>query len=72
MTYSWREFRDDEWWRKIPAWKDVDYETFIDHKWQEKNAITNHKKLLKTIQDLVSQDFLEDAKNGFLKAPMAI
>ena len=72
MTYPWRHFRDDEWWRQIPAWKDVDYKTFIDHKWQEKNAITNHKKLLKTIQDLVSQDFLEDAKNGFLKAPMAI
>ena len=72
MTYPWRHFRDDEWWRQIPAWKDVDYKTFIDHKWQEKNAITNHKKLLKTIQDLVSQDFLEDAKDGFLRAPMAI
>ena len=72
MDFPWRHFRNDEWWKQIPAWKDVDYKTFIDHKWQEKNAITNHKKLLKTIQDLVSQDFLEDAKNGFLKAPMAI
>ena len=61
MDFSWRHFRDDEWWRQIPAWKDVDYETFIDHKWQEKNVITNHRNLLHTISDLVSTDFLEDA-----------
>jgi len=64
-------FRNDEFWRKIPLWADVDYKTFIDHRWQEKNAITNHKKLLNTIQDLVSTDFLEDAKEGLLRAPMA-
>lgn len=64
-------FRNDEFWRKIPLWADVDYKTFIDHRWQEKNAITNHKKLLNTIQDLVSTDFLEDAKEGFQRAPMA-
>ena len=63
-------FRADEFWKVIPVWKDVDYETFIDHRWQEKNAITNHKKLLATIQDLVTNDFLEDAKEGFRKAPM--
>ena len=64
-------FRNDEFWRKIPLWADVDCKTFIDHRWQEKNAITNHKKLLNTIQDLVSTDFLEDAKEGFQRAPMA-
>ena len=72
MTYSWRHFRDDEWWRNIPLWKDVDYETFIDHKWQEKNAITSHKKLINTIQDIVASDFLEDAEQGFRKAPMTV
>jgi len=64
-------FRKGEFWRIIPAWKDVSYSTFVDHTWQEKNAITNHKKLLTTIQDLVSDEFLEDAKRGFLRAPMA-
>ena len=63
-------FREDEFWRSIPIWKDVDYQTFFYHKWQEKNVITNHKKLLKTIEDLVSDEFLEDAKAGFKKAPM--
>ena len=70
MDRAWRIFRSDEFWRAIPIWKDVDYKTFIDHKWQEKNAITNHKKLLRTIKDIVDPEFLEDAKQGFLKAPM--
>ena len=70
MDFSWRHFREDEFWKDIPAWENIDYNTFNDHVWQEKNAITNHKKLLSTIQDLVSEEFLEDAKEGFLKAPM--
>ena len=70
MGFSWRHFRKDEFWRSIPLWEDISHEVFIDHNWQEKNAITNHKKLLQTIQGLVSQEFLEDAKDGFLKAPM--
>ena len=71
MKHKTEEFRSDMFWKAIPAWKDVDYKTFINHLWQEKNAITSHKKLLKTIQDLVDPDFLEDAREGFLKAPMA-
>ena len=63
-------YRDDDFWRLIPAWKDVDCKTFLDHNWQEKNAITNHRKLLETIQSLVSEDFLADAKMGFKRAPM--
>jgi len=70
MDLSWQKFRDDEFWREIPLWRDVDYQTFLDHKWQEKNAITTHKKLLKTISDLVDAEFLEDARMGFQKAPM--
>jgi lysine 2,3-aminomutase len=63
-------YREDEFWKSIPLWSGVDYNTFLDHRWQEKNVITTHKKLLKTIQDLVSADFLEDAKEGFKRAPM--
>ena len=70
MAFQWRHFRDDEFWRHIPVWKDVEYDTFIDHKWQEKNVITNHRTLLHTISDLVCDDFLEDALEGFARAPM--
>ena len=70
MERSWRQFRDDSFWQHIQIWKDVSYETFIDHKWQEKNVITNHRTLLNTISDLVSEEFLRDAQDGFSKAPM--
>ena len=70
MDLSWQKFRNDEFWRDIPLWSDVGYQTFMDYKWQEKNAITTHKKLLKTIADLTSGEFLEDAKMGFQRAPM--
>ena len=67
---NFKVFKNDEFWKNIPIWESIDYKTFMDHKWQEKNAITNHKKLLKTIQDLVDDEFLEDAAAGFKKAPM--
>ena len=66
----WDNFASDEFWKNIPLWENIDYETFMDHTWQEKNAITSHKKLLKTIRDLVDDRFLEDAKAGFSRAPM--
>ena len=72
MKNNLPQFREDAFWTAMPMWKDVDYKTFIDHRWQEKNAITSHKKLLTSIQSLVSPQFLEDAQKGFLKAPMAV
>lgn len=71
-TISWRNLRRDAFWQRIPAWKDVDEATFLDHKWQEKNAITSPAKLVKTVRDLVSSDFIEDVEAGFAAAPMAV
>ena len=68
----WRELRRDEFWQKIPAWKDVDYETFISTKWQERNAITNSKKLIQAVQDIASPEFIKDIEEGFGAAPMAV
>ncbi len=72
MDFKWRHFRKDEFWKVIPAWNEVDYDTFINHKWQEKNAIPNHKRLFKAIQGVATPEFLEDARQGFLEVPMAI
>ncbi len=71
-TISWRNLRRDAFWQRIPAWKDVDEATFLDHKWQEKNAITSPAKLVKTVRDLVSSDFIEDVEAGFAAATMAV
>ncbi len=61
-----------EFWRRIPAYKDVDEETFLNHIWQGKNSITTPDKLLETIQELAPAQFIEDARLGFAKAPMAV
>ncbi len=67
-----RDFRRDEYWRKIPAWRDVDHEQFASYDWQEKNAITSPKKLVQSVQDLVSAEFIQDIEAGFAIAPMAV
>ncbi|MCC6620883.1 MAG: KamA family radical SAM protein [Deltaproteobacteria bacterium] len=71
-TLVHRNFRRDEYWRKIPAWKDVDHETFADYDWQEKHAITSPKKLVATVRELVSEAFVKDVEGGFAVAPMAV
>jgi lysine 2,3-aminomutase len=67
-----RDVRRDEFWRIIPAWKDVDHETFASYDWQEKNAITSSKKLVQSVQALVSPEFIADVEAGFAMAPMAV
>ena len=57
---EWRNLRRDAFWQRIPAWKEVDKETFLSHKWQEKNAATNIKKLLKSVDSIVSEEFVKD------------
>ena len=71
-SITWRNLRRDAFWQKIPAWEDVDEATFLSCKWQEKNAITSPKKLVKNVRDLVSSDFIEDVEAGFAAAPMAV
>ncbi|MFT4703768.1 MAG: lysine 2,3-aminomutase [Bradymonadia bacterium] len=72
MTLRHRVLKSGEWWRKIPAWADVDEETFLDSKWQSKNSITNMKRLMKTIEGVASAEFVADVAEGLRRAPMAI
>lgn len=69
---EWRNLRRDPFWQKIPAWKEIEKETFLSHKWQEKNAATNIKKLLKAVDGIVSDEFIKDLESGFGAAPMAV
>jgi lysine 2,3-aminomutase len=67
-----QSFRAGEWWRAIPAYKDVDEATFVDYKWQAKKSVTKPEKLLAAIQELAPEDFIEDVRAGFAAAPMAV
>jgi lysine 2,3-aminomutase len=61
-----------EFWKKIPAYSNVDESVFIDHNWQAKNSIIKPSKLLESLQDLVTSEFLKDVEDGFRRAPMSI
>ena len=71
-TLFHRQLLDGAFWQKIPAYRNVDEATFLDHQWQAKHSITNPAKLLSTVQDLVPQSFYDDVTTGFHHAPMSI
>jgi lysine 2,3-aminomutase len=67
-----RNLLEGEFWRKIPAYENVDLETFMDWKWQAKHSVHKVSKLLAQLQDLVPQSFYDDVREGFARAPMAV
>jgi lysine 2,3-aminomutase len=71
-TLAHRRLLEGDWWRRIPAYRDVDEATFLDHRWQMKSSITKVPKLLEALEGLVSSSFIEDAAEGFRMAPMAV
>jgi lysine 2,3-aminomutase len=71
-TLHHRHLLDGAFWQRIPAYRQVDEATFLDHTWQAKNTITNPQKLLQAVQDLVPPSFYDDVTQGFHQAPMSI
>ncbi|MEC7522297.1 MAG: KamA family radical SAM protein [Myxococcota bacterium] len=71
-TLAHRDLLEGDFWRRIPAYADVDEATFLDHRWQMKKSITKVDKLLAALEKLASPTFLDDATEGFARAPMAV
>ena len=71
-AFEHMQFRQGEFWRTIPAYKDVDETTFLDHLWQYKHSVKTPDELMATIQGLVAPEFFEDVRQGFHLAPMAV
>lgn len=61
-----------EFWRRIPAYRDVTEAQFLDHKWQAKHSITKPKKLLEALAGVVNEAFVEDVARGFARSPMSV
>jgi lysine 2,3-aminomutase len=61
-----------DWWRSIPAYADVDEATFLDHRWQSRQSVTNMKRLLEVMAPLVPASFTADVELGLKLAPMSI
>ena len=71
-TLVHRQLLGGDFWRKIPAYRDIDEATFLDHKWQSKHTIIKPDRLLDVVQELVTPGFITDAREGFHRAPMAL
>ena len=69
-TLAHRQLREGPFWQQDPGLRRGRRGEFLDHKWQAKNSITNSAKLLAAIQELVSEEFIEDVERGFRGAPM--
>lgn len=67
-----RELLGGEFWRKIPAYRDIDEATFLDHRWQAKNTITRPDKLLEAVRELATAEFIADVRDGFHRSPMSL
>ncbi|MHB8139973.1 MAG: KamA family radical SAM protein [Vulcanimicrobiaceae bacterium] len=67
-----RNLKQGEFWREIPAYRDVDEATFLDHLWQQRHSVKTPEELLATIEGLASPEFIDDVKAGFHHAPMAV
>ncbi|MEB3187966.1 MAG: KamA family radical SAM protein [bacterium] len=71
-AFAHRQLKQGEFWQHVPAYREVPTETFLDHIWQGRNSIQTPDKLLETIQDLAPPAFIEDLREGFLRAPMSV
>ncbi|MDE2483467.1 MAG: KamA family radical SAM protein [bacterium] len=70
--FEYKNLKSGEFWRHVPAYAEVDEATFLDHLWQQKNAVKTPQELLEAIKDLCSPEFFADVEAGFRKAPMAV
>jgi lysine 2,3-aminomutase len=67
-----RNLRDDEFWREIPAFADVEEDEFLDYIWQMRNSAYGEDKLVEIIEGVAPDDFVEDLRKGFHRVPMAV
>lgn len=67
-----RNLRSGEFWRLIPAYREIDEATFLDHLWQARHSVKTADELLDTIKDLADPSFIADARDGFRRAPMSV
>lgn len=67
-----RDFLRGPFWQRIPAYRDVSEATFLDHNWQAKNSITQVPRLMAALRELVHEEFIRDAEDGFRRSPMSV
>lgn len=67
-----RNFRDDDFWKKIPGWASVTRAQFEDHLWQTKNSIRKVDQVEKVLGPLATPELMADIRRGQEITPMNI
>ena len=67
-----KEFRDDDYWRVIPAYANLRTDEFNDHRFQSRNSITSLKKLQQVVGNIVPDSFYQDVEKGLALSPMSV
>ncbi len=71
-TLEHRDLRQGEFWREIPAYREIDQATFFDHRWQARQSVKTPDELLAAIENLADPSFIADAREGFKRSPMSV
>jgi lysine 2,3-aminomutase len=61
-----------DFWRRVPAYQHVSEHLFLDHQWQNQNAVTRVDKLAAALGDLLPGSFFQDVQDGLRRAPMSL
>ncbi len=67
-----RTFRNDEFWREIPGWRDVTPQEFGNHLWQSKHSIRKLDQVQSVLGSRICPTFIDDIAAGLKIAPMNI
>ncbi len=67
-----RHFRRDEFWRGVPAYREVSREEFQSHTFQQRETVTNVRQVREALGDLAPETFYEDLAAGLKHAPMQL
>ena len=67
-----RQLLEGDFWRRIPAYREVSEASFLDHHWQSQHAVTRVDKLASTLLDLLPEPFFRDVQAGLARAPMSL
>ena len=67
-----RTLRSDRFWQRVPAYRQIDEATFLDHRWQCRHAVTRADQLRETVAGRISASFIDDVQRGLDRASMAL
>ena len=67
-----RDLRDDDFWREIPAYAQLNSDEFNDHRFQSRNCVTSLRKLQQVLGDRMDSAFYGDVEKGVMRSTMSL